>query len=95
MDEQTVNDDSLFDASDVEAVANDSTDEQAESMDGSAVEVTNERTDSQEETTEEPAVTETQTGDAIDDFLAKKGINKNDPDALRKVANRPRNYSAN
>ena len=91
MDEQTVNDDSLFDASDVEAVANDSTDEQAESMDGSAVEVTNEQTDSQEEAIEEPAVTDTQTGDAIDEFLAKKGIDRNDPDALRKVADMYRN----
>ena len=91
MDEQTVNDDSLFDASDVEAVANDSTTEQAENTDGSAVEVTNEQTDSQEEAIEEPAVTDTQTGDAIDDFLAKKGIDKSDPDALRKVADMYRN----
>lgn len=91
MDEQTGTDDSLFDASDVEAVANDSTEEQAENNDGSAVEVTNEQTDSQEEATEEPAVTDTQTGDAIDDFLAKKGIDKNDPEALRKVADMYRN----
>lgn len=91
MDEQTVNDDSLFDASDVEAVANDSTTEQAENTDGSAVEVTNEQTDSQEEAIEEPAVTDTQTGDAIDEFLAKKGIDRNDPDALRKVADMYRN----
>ena len=92
MDEQTVNDDSLFDASDVEAVANDSTTEQAENTDGSAVEATNEQTDSQEEATEEPAVAATtQTGDAIDDFLAKKGIDKNDPEALRKVADMYRN----
>lgn len=91
MDEQTGTDDSLFDASDVEAVANDSTEEQAENNDGSAVEVTNEQTDSQEEAIEEPAVTETQTGDAIDDFLAKKGIDRNDPDALRKVADMYRN----
>lgn len=91
MDEQTGTDDSLFDASDVEAVANDSTEEQAENNDGSAVEVTNEQTDSQEEDIEEPAVTETQTGDAIDDFLAKKGIDRNDPDALRKVADMYRN----
>lgn len=91
MDEQTVNDDSLFDASDVEAVANDSTAEQAENTDGSAVEVTNEQTDSQEEAIEEPAVTDTQTGDAIDEFLAKKGIDRNDPDALRKVADMYRN----
>lgn len=91
MDEQTVNDDSLFDASDVEAVANDSTTEQAENTDGSAVEVTNEQTDSREEAIEEPAVTDTQTGDAIDKFLAKKGIDRNDPDALRKVADMYRN----
>lgn len=91
MDEQTVNDDSLFDASDVTPVANDETTEQAENTDGSAVEVTNEQTDSQEVATEEPAVTETQTGDAIDDFLAKKGIDKSDPDALRKVADMYRN----
>ena len=91
MDEQTVNDDSLFDASDVEPVANDDTTEQAEQTDGSAVEVTTEQTDSQEEATETPAVTETQTGDAIDDFLAKKGISKDDPEALRKVADMYRN----
>lgn len=91
MDEQTGTDDSLFDASDVEAVANDFTEEQAENNDGSAVEVTNEQTDSQEEAIEEPAVTETQTGDAIDEFLAKKGIDRNDPDALRKVADMYRN----
>lgn len=91
MDEQTGTDDSLFDASDVETVANETTTEQAENTDGSAVEVTNEQTDSQEEAIEEPAVTETQTGDAIDDFLAKKGIDKSDPDALRKVADMYRN----
>ena len=75
----------------MEAVDNDSTEEQAENNDGSAVEVTNEQTDSQEEDIKEPAVTETQTGDAIDDFLAKKGIDRNDPDALRKVADMYRN----
>lgn len=92
MDEQTVNDDSLFEASDVAPVANDETTEQAENTDGSAVEVTSEQTDSEEPATEEPAVTETtQTGDAIDDFLAKKGIDKSDPDALRKVADMYRN----
>ena len=92
MDEQTGTDDSLFNASDVEPVANDSTDAQAENNDGSAVEVTNEQTDSQDEAIEEPAVTATtQTGDAVDEFLAKKGINASDPDALRKVAEMYRN----
>ena len=92
MDEQTGTDDALFNASDVEPVANDTTTEQADNTDGSAVEVTKEQTDSQEEAIEEPAVTATtQTGDAIDDFLAKKGIDKSDPDALRKVADMYRN----
>lgn len=92
MDEQTVNDESLFEASDVTPVANDETTEQAEDKDSSAVEVTNEQTDSQDEATEEPAVTATtQTGDAIDEFLAKKGIDKSDPEALRKVADMYRN----
>lgn len=92
MDEQTGTDDSLFNASDMEPVANDSIDEQAENNDSSAVEVTNEQTDSQDEAIEEPAVTATtQTGDAVDEFLAKKGINASDPDALRKVAEMYRN----
>lgn len=92
MDEQTGTDDSLFNASDVEPVANGPIDEQAENNDSSAVEVTNEQTDSQDEAIEEPAVTATtQTGDAVDEFLAKKGINASDPDALRKVAEMYRN----
>lgn len=88
MDEQTVNDAPLFDASDVEPVANDTTTEQAEDMGSSAVEATNEQTDSENDATEQPAATENeaQTGDAIDEFLAKKGIKTDDPDALRKVA---------
>ena len=95
MEQQTVNDDSLFEASDVGTVANESTTEQAENMDSSAVEATNEQTDSENDATDEPAVAEnetpTQTGDAIDEFLAKKGIDKNDPEALRKVADMYRN----
>lgn len=92
MDEQTGTDDSLFNASDMEPVANGPIDEQAEDNDSSAVEVTNEQTDSQDEAIEEPAVTATtQTGDAVDEFLAKKGINASDPDALRKVAEMYRN----
>ena len=88
MDEQTVNEAPLFDASDVEPVANDTTTEQAEDMGSSAVEATNEQTDSKDEATEQPAATENeaQTGDAIDEFLAKKGIKADDPEALRKVA---------
>lgn len=87
MDEQTVNEAPLFDASDVVPVANDVTTEQAEDMGSSAVEATNEQTDSENEATDAPAATEeAQTGDAIDEFLAKKGIKADDPEALRKVA---------
>lgn len=90
MDEQTVNEAPLFDASDIEPVANDSVEEQAiEDMGSSAVEETTEQTTSEDNATEEPAASieeETQTGDAIDEFLSKKGIKSDDPDALRKLA---------
>lgn len=75
MDEQTGTEDALFEASDMETVANDSVTEQAEEENGSAVEATNEQTDSEETANEAPAVESTQTtqtGDAIDEFLAKK-----------------------
>ena len=91
MEEQTgTADELIFEASDVETVANDSTEEQANETSGSsAVEETNEQSDSQEQANDSPAVesTETtQTGDAIDEFLAKKGINPSDPNAIRKIA---------
>ena len=87
MDEQTVNEAPLFEASDIEPVANDSATEQAEDMGSSAVEVTNEQTTSENNANDEPAATEeqAQTGDAIDEFLAKKGIKADDPEALRKL----------
>jgi len=94
MDEQTGTEDALFEASDMESVANDTTDEQAEEENGSAVEATNEQTDSEEVAKDEPAVEsteKTQTGDAIDEFLAKKGIDPNDPNAIRKIADMYRN----
>jgi hypothetical protein len=92
MDEQTGTEDALFEASDMESVANDTTDEQAEEENGSAVEATNEQTDSEEVAKDEPAVeSTTQTGDAIDEFLAKKGIDPSEPDAIRKIADMYRN----
>ena len=94
MEEQTGTEDALFEASDMESVANDTTDEQAEEDNGSAVEATNEQTDSEEVANDEPAVEstdKTQTGDAIDEFLAKKGINPSDPNAIRKIADMYRN----
>jgi len=91
MDEQTgTADELLFEASDMETVANESTEEQAPEDNGSsAVEETKEQSESQEQANDDPAVesTETtQTGDAIDEFLAKKGINPSDPNAIRKIA---------
>lgn len=92
MEEQTgTADELLFDASDMDTVANESESEQAPEEDtGSAVEETNEQSDSQEQATDEPAVESTdntQTGvSAINEFLAKKGIDPSDPDAVRKIA---------
>lgn len=91
MDEQTVNEESLFEASDVEVQGA----EQTEEVGSPAVEETSEQSTSENEAIDEPAVsetpTETQTGDEIDDFLAKKGVKLDDPDALRKVATMYRN----
>lgn len=91
MEEQTgTADELIFEASDMDTGATESTEEQTnEVSNSSAVEETTEQSENQKEATEEPAVesTETtQTGDAIDQFLAKKGINPNDPNAIRKIA---------
>jgi hypothetical protein len=91
MEEQTVNEPQLFDASDIEPTAEGATEEQAEQQPDSAVEATKEQTTSEgQEASNEPAAT-AKTGDAIDEFLAKKGIKADDPQALRKVAEMYRN----
>jgi len=89
MDEQTVNEADLFDPSDFEVQEA----EQSENTDSPAVEVTNEeQTTSENEAGAESEVSteskqeETQTGDAIDEFLAKKGVDPSDPQAVRKIA---------
>lgn len=88
MDEQTVNEADLFDPSDFA----DQEAEQSENTDSPAVEVTNEeQTTSENEASESTEVStekqeETQTGDAIDEFLAKKGVDPSDPQAVRKIA---------
>lgn len=88
MDEQTVNEADLFEPSDIPA----QDEEQSESGDSPAVEVTNEEhTASEEQATESTEVStdqkeETQTGDAIDEFLAKKGIDPSKPEDVRKLA---------
>ena len=89
MEQQTGTEDDLFEPSDFETQEV----EQSENTDGPAVEETKEeQTTSQDnEATESAEVsetkeTETQTGDAIDDFLAKKGVDPSDPQAVRKIA---------
>lgn len=88
MDEQTVNEADLFEPSDIEVQGG----EQSEGENSPAVEVTNEeQTTSEGQTSESTEAStdkkeEAQTGDAVDEFLAKKGVDPNDPQALRKVA---------
>lgn len=89
MEQQTVNEEDLFEASDV----TDQDTEKTENNDSPAVEATNEEqpaseeqaTDSTEVSTDEKKE-ETQTGDAIDEFLAKKGIDPSKPEDVRKLA---------
>lgn len=87
MDEQTVNAEDFIEPSDV----SDQDVEQGEDKNSPAVEVTNEeQSASQEQANESPEVSteqkETQTGDAIDEFLAKKGIDPTKPEDVRKLA---------
>lgn len=87
MDEQTVNAEDLFEPSDI--IGQD--EEKSENNDSPAVEVTNEeQSASQEQANASSAVSteekETQTGDAIDEFLAKKGIDPSKPEDVRKLA---------
>lgn len=88
MEQQTVSDADLFEPSDF----SDQEYEENESNDSSAVEETNEeQTASQEQYDAETEVSydkqETQTGDVIDEFLAKKGIDPSKPEDVRKLAN--------
>lgn len=98
MDEQTVNENALFDPLDFE----DQEVEQSEDTSSPAVKVTNEQTDSQEQAIAESAVSteedkkETQTGDVEElpgfedfndkEFLAKKGVDPSKPEDIRKLA---------
>ena len=84
MDEQTVNEQDTLESSEVL----DQDNEQGESVDNSAVEETNEQPASEENNANESmdnSAQEMQTGDTIDDFLAKKGVDLSDPDAIRKI----------
>ena len=85
---ETVNEPVLFEESDF-------ADDQTTDESSPAVEETNEQPTSQNEATDSKDdstnANEPKTGDEIEEFLAKKGIKLDDPDALRKVADMYRN----
>lgn len=86
MDEQTVNGPELeFDTSDLSEP--ETAEQNVETESSPAVEETNEQSASEEQAEVEQAASteEAQAGDAISEFLAKKGIKTDDPEALRKV----------
>lgn len=86
--EETVNEPDLFSEADF-------ADAQTENESSPAVEETTKQPTSQEEAKESSGdstiAKESQTGDEIEEFLAKKGVKLDDPDALRKVADMYRN----
>ena len=79
---ETVNEQLVFEESDF-------ADDQTTETSSPAVEETKEQPTSQEEakdsTEDSTNANESQTGDEIEEFLAKKGVKLDDPDALRKV----------
>jgi len=85
---ETVNEPDLFEESDF-------ADDQTTNESSPAVEETNEQPTSQDEANDSKDdstnANESKTGDEIEEFLAKKGIKLDDPDALRKVADMYRN----
>ena len=86
---ETVNEPDLFEESDF-------ADDQTTNESSPAVEETTEQPTSQEEakdSTDDSTenANESQTGDGIEEFLAKKGVKLDDPEALRKVAEMYRN----
>ena len=86
--EETVNEPLVFEESDF-------ADDQTSDVGSPAVEETIEQPTSQEEakdsTEDSTNANESQTGDEIEEFLAKKGVKLDDPEALRKVAEMYRN----
>ena len=86
--EETVNEPALFEESDF-------ADDQTSNETSPAVEETTEQPTSHDEakdsTDDSTIAKSSQTGDEIEEFLAKKGVKLDDPDALRKVADMYRN----
>lgn len=87
--EETVNEPLVFEESDF-------ADDQTTETSSPAVEEANEQPTSHDEATDSTDdstnnANESQTGDEIEEFLAKKGVKLDDPEALRKVAEMYRN----
>ena len=88
---ETVNEPTLFEESDF---ADDQTTNEASPAVEETTEQptsTNDAKDSTDGSTKEENANEPQTGDEIEEFLAKKGVKLDDPEALRKVAEMYRN----
>ena len=88
---ETVNEPALFEESDF---ADDQTTNEASPAVEETTEQptsTNDAKDSTDGSTKEENANEPQTGDEIEEFLAKKGVKLDDPEALRKVAEMYRN----
>lgn len=88
---ETVNEPALFEESDF---ADDQTPNEASPAVEETTEQptsTNDAKDSTDGSTKEENANEPQTGDEIEEFLAKKGVRLDDPEALRKVAEMYRN----
>ena len=84
---ETVNEQDLFEESDF-------ADDQTTNEPSTPVEDVKEQSTSEKDAIESPddsTAKESQSGDEISEFLAKKGINPEDPDALHKVADMYRN----
>lgn len=86
--DETVNEPLVFEESDF---ADDQTSNTSSPAVEEPIEQPTSENDATESTDDTTNANESQTGDEVEEFLAKKGIKLDDPDALRKVANMYRN----
>ena len=86
--DETVNEPLVFEESDF---ANDQTPDTSSPAVEEPIEQPTSENKANDSTEDSTNANESQTGDEVEEFLAKKGIKLDDPDALRKVANMYRN----
>lgn len=86
--EETVNEPALFEEADFADAQ--TTDETSPAVEETREQPTS-RNEAKDSTEDSTIAKESQTGDEIEEFLAKKGVKLDDPDALRKVADMYRN----